>query len=171
MLERAATAREAIRIGGSLIEKYGWCDEGEALTIADPQEVWLMEIVGPGEDEVGAVWAAQRVPDDHVSVVANAARIGAMDLSDSRTTSWPPTTSWKSPKEHGYWDPARRRAVPVLPGLQSGRPHELCVHAARMASPGPAGTVAATAPNSNVFPFSVKPEQPVGPEKIMELLS
>ena len=48
MLERAKTARDAIRIGGELIEKYGWCDEGEALTVADTREVWLMEIVGPG---------------------------------------------------------------------------------------------------------------------------
>ena len=75
------TAREAIRIGGKLIEKHGWCDAGEALTIADPREVWLMEIVGPGKDVVGAVWVARRVPDDHVSVVANAARIGEIDLA------------------------------------------------------------------------------------------
>ena len=83
MLERAATAREAIRIGGELLKQYGWCDVGEALTIADPQEVWVLEIIGPGKDQVGAVWAAQRVPDDHVSVVANAARIGEIDSGQS----------------------------------------------------------------------------------------
>ena len=49
MLERAKTAREAIRIAGQLIEQYGYYDEGEALTIADTREVWLLEIVGPGK--------------------------------------------------------------------------------------------------------------------------
>ena len=53
MLERATTARQAIRIAGDLLKEHGWCDEGEALTIADPKEVWLMEIVGPGKDAVG----------------------------------------------------------------------------------------------------------------------
>ena len=58
MLERATTAREAIRIGRALVEKYGWSDVGEALTIADPKEVWVMEIVGVGEEEVAAVRGA-----------------------------------------------------------------------------------------------------------------
>jgi dipeptidase len=81
MLERAKTAREAIQIAGQLLAQYGWADMAEALTIADTQEVWLMEIVGPGKDAVGAVWAAQRVPDDHVSIFANGSRIGEIDLS------------------------------------------------------------------------------------------
>ncbi|MEX0980632.1 MAG: C69 family dipeptidase [Bacteroidales bacterium] len=70
MLERTATAREAITLAGDLLEKYGWNDAGECLTIADKKEVWHMEIVGPGVDKVGAVWVAQRVPDEHISVNA-----------------------------------------------------------------------------------------------------
>ena len=104
MLERAATAREAIRIGGELVEKYGWCDVGEALTIADPKEVWVMEIVGPGKDAVGAVWAAQRVPDDHVSVVANAARIGAIDLANP-DFFMASKNVYAIAEKLGYWDP------------------------------------------------------------------
>jgi len=71
-MERAATAREAVKVMGELAEKYGYKDGGEELSIADPYECWVFEIVGPGplwdqgSDEPGAFWVAQRVPDGHV---------------------------------------------------------------------------------------------------------
>lgn len=82
MLQRCTTARDAIRTAGELLKEYGWCDGGECLTIADKNEVWHLEIVGPGKGKVGAVWAAQRVPDDHVSVNANASRILEINFKD-----------------------------------------------------------------------------------------
>jgi dipeptidase len=82
MLERATTAREAIAIADSLTAEHGYIDVGECLTIVDPQEVWQFEIIGPGEGRTGAVWAAARIPDDHVAVSANIPRIGEVDLSD-----------------------------------------------------------------------------------------
>ncbi|MCB0806935.1 MAG: C69 family dipeptidase, partial [Bacteroidales bacterium] len=82
MLERCTTAREAIKMADELTKKYGWNDAGECLTIADPNEVWHFEIVGPGKGKVGAVWAAQRVPDGHISVNANASTIKSIDLKD-----------------------------------------------------------------------------------------
>jgi dipeptidase len=168
MLERATTARQAIRIGGELLEKHGWCDSGEALTIADPQEVWLMEIVGPGADEVGAVWAAQRVPDDHVSVVANAARIGEIDLSkpDFFMAS---SNVFSVAEDRGWWDPKGGRAFTfywaynpkgrtgVAATRREWRVLDLLAPSLQLH------------PNSDVFPFSVKPEEVVGPEKIMEI--
>jgi dipeptidase len=89
-MERASTAREAIRIMGELGEKhgYGHTDTGEMLALADPNEVWVFEImpVGPlwtpESGKPGAVWAAQRVPDDHVSVCPNESRIGEIDLKN-----------------------------------------------------------------------------------------
>ncbi len=81
LMERCSTAREAIKLAGELTAKYGWIDEGECLTIADKNEVWMFEIVGPGKGKVGSIWAAQRVPDEHVSVNANASRIRQIDLS------------------------------------------------------------------------------------------
>jgi dipeptidase len=83
MLERCKTSREAIALAGELLESYGWNDYGECLTIADKKEVWHLEIVGPGKGEVGAVWAAQRVPDEHISVNANASTIKKIDLEDA----------------------------------------------------------------------------------------
>lgn len=81
-LERCTTAREAIALMGSLAEKYGYCDSGECLTVADPNEVWIFEILGAGPKKIGAVWAAQRIPDDEIAVSANISRIGKIDLND-----------------------------------------------------------------------------------------
>ena len=82
MLERCKTAREAIKLADELTKLYGWNDAGECLTIADKNEVWHFEIVGAGKDKTGAVWAAQRVPDDHIAVNANASTIREIDLSN-----------------------------------------------------------------------------------------
>ncbi len=82
MLERCKTAREAIKLADELTKKYGWNDAGECLTIADKKEVWHFEILGNGKNKVGAVWAAQRVPDEHISVNANASTIKEIDLSN-----------------------------------------------------------------------------------------
>ena len=80
-LERCTTAREAIRLMGELVKEYGYGDNGECLTIADKNEVWIFEIFGEGPKKVGGVWAAVRIPDDEVGVSANNPRIGALDLS------------------------------------------------------------------------------------------
>jgi dipeptidase len=90
-MERCRTAREAIKLMGSLAEEYGYGESmgGEMLAVSDPKEIWVFEImpVGPlwtpKSGKPGAVWAAQRVPDDHVSVCPNESRIGEMDLANS----------------------------------------------------------------------------------------
>ena len=83
MLERCETAQEAIQLADELTKQYGWNDYGECLTIADPEEVWHFEIVGPGKNNVGAIWVAQRVPDNHVSCNNNASRILEIDLNNT----------------------------------------------------------------------------------------
>jgi len=90
-MERCRTAREAIKLMGSLAEKYGYGynDHGEMLAVHDPNEVWVFEImpVGPlwtpQSGKPGAVWCAERVPDDHVSVCPNESRIGEIDLKNN----------------------------------------------------------------------------------------
>ena len=81
-LMRCTTARDAIRLIGSLIAKYGYGDGGECITIADKKEVWQMEILGEGPEKIGGVWAAQRVPDDHVAVSCNIPRIGRLQRNN-----------------------------------------------------------------------------------------
>lgn len=168
MLERAATAREAIRIGGELLAKHGWRDVGEALTIADPQEVWLMEIVGPGKDAVGAVWAAQRVPDDHVSVVANAARIGEIDLSRPEFFMASKNV-FDVAADRGYWDAKSGRPLRFYEAYNpQGRTEFAATRREWRVLDLLAPSLQLHA-NSNTFPFSVKPQKPLGPEKIMEV--
>lgn len=74
-LERAKTAREAIGVIADLVERYGYASTGESFSIADPNETWILETVGKGEGQKGAVWVAVRVPDGFVSAHANQARI------------------------------------------------------------------------------------------------
>lgn len=87
-LQRGATAREVINIMGELAEKYGYADGGEALAVADKNEVWLFEITGPGplwtaeSGTPGAIWVAQRVPDDSYAMGSNRARIGEINFDD-----------------------------------------------------------------------------------------
>lgn len=82
-MERCSSAREAIKLMGCLIEKYGYGDSGECLTIADPKEVWIFEVQGEGKKKKGGVWAAVRIPDDHIAVSANISRIGHLNLADT----------------------------------------------------------------------------------------
>ena len=96
-LQRAKNAREAIVVITDLIEKYGWASSGESISIIDPNEVWIIEIIGKGEGEKGAVWVARMVPDGYVSAHANQARITTFPLEGK--------TSISSSKMNKIYDP------------------------------------------------------------------
>lgn len=81
-LQRSKTAREAIEVMTGLVRDYGYASTGETFTIADKNEVWLMEMIGKGKGEKGAVWVATRIPDDAITAHANQARIQQIDFSD-----------------------------------------------------------------------------------------
>ena len=74
-LERSKTAREAIDVMTSLVSEYGYYSSGDSFSIGDPNEIWVMDLVGKGTGNTGAVWVAQRIPDDCISAHANQARI------------------------------------------------------------------------------------------------
>ena len=74
-LQRSATAREAIKCMAELVEEYGYNSSGETITICDPNEAWIMEIIGKGPGRKGAVWVALRIPDDCICAHANLSRI------------------------------------------------------------------------------------------------
>jgi dipeptidase len=75
-LQRSKTAREAIQVMTSLTETYGYCSEGETFTICDPEEAWIMEMMGKGPGSKGVVWVAMRIPDEAICAHANQSRIG-----------------------------------------------------------------------------------------------
>lgn len=89
-LERAKTAREALDVMTSLVKDYGYHSSGESFTIADPNEVWVMELIGKGGKEKGAVWVARRIPDDCISGHANHPRIHQFPLNDKENTIYSP---------------------------------------------------------------------------------
>lgn len=80
-LQRARTAREAIRLMDELTQKYGYFSEGESFSIADKEEAWIMEMVGKGAEK-GSVWVARRIPDGYISGHANQSRITTFPLDD-----------------------------------------------------------------------------------------
>ena len=83
-LQRSATAREAIRCMADLVEEYGYSSSGETLTICDPNEAWILEIIGKGTGRPGAVWVALRVPDDCICAHANLSRIRQFPLENGK---------------------------------------------------------------------------------------
>ena len=81
-LQRAKTAKEAIKVMTDLINQYGYNSEGESFTIADKNEAWVMDLIGKGTGRKGAVWVAVRVPDDCICAHANQSRIRRFPLRD-----------------------------------------------------------------------------------------
>ncbi len=103
VLQRTTTARDAIRMMGDLVKQYGYADYGECLTIADKNEVWHFEIFGEGKDNLGGVWAAQRIPDDHVGVSANIPRISKIDVKNT-DYFMASENVFDVAKKLGFWD-------------------------------------------------------------------
>lgn len=81
-LERSRTAREAIKVMTDLVDEYGYGSTGESISIADPNEAWILEIIGPGPGGHGAEWVAVKVPDGYIAAHANKARIGEFPMDD-----------------------------------------------------------------------------------------
>lgn len=167
MLERCTTAREAIKLAGKLTKKYGWNDAGECLTIADTKEVWHFEIVGPGKGNVGSIWVAQRVPDDHISVNANASRIREIDLNDP-DYFMASENIFEFAEDSGWWDPqkgsfefcyayAPRSRTSLAARRREWRVFDLVAPLLKLD------------PNAENHPFSIKPEELVTMEKLVSI--
>lgn len=163
-LERASSAREAIRIMGGLAEQYGYGDGGECLTVIDPNEVWQFEIFGAGTTGKGAVWAAKRIPDDEVGVSANHSRITTLDLRDADHAMGSATMKAVA-EQLGLWKPGEpfvfRKVFDVPPSLGSTRREWRVL-----------STLAPSAhldPWNRDLPFSVKPDRKVTPQDLMRL--
>lgn len=102
-LQRSRTAREAIKVMTDLVQEYGYYSSGESFTIADPNEIWIMELIGKGPGIRGAVWVAVRVPDDCISAHANQARIHQFDMTDKENCLYSPDVV-SFAREKGYFN-------------------------------------------------------------------
>ena len=179
-MERCRTAREAIKLMGSLAEQHGYGgeDEGEMLAVADPDEVWVFEImpVGPlwtpQSGKPGAVWCAQRVPDDHVSVCPNESRIGEIDLNNS-DYFMASSNVISYAAENGFWNPDSgkpfnwKKAYSPAEGSAASNSRR-----ARMWRffdlVSPSSKFSSSLPNMD-FPFSVKPDKLLSVKDVMNL--
>ena len=101
-LERAKTAREAIQIIVDLANTYGYYSSGESFSLADTEEVWVMDLIGKGKDQKGIVWVARRVPDGYICSHANQARISTFPLNDPENCMYAPDVITFA-REKGYF--------------------------------------------------------------------
>lgn len=161
-LERCTTAREAIKLAGELIKKYGYCDFGECLTFADPKEVWHFEVFGAGPLVIGGVWAAVRIPDDHVGVSANIPRIAELDLGnpDNYMAS---ENVFSVAEEMGWWDPDSGEEFKFWKAY-SGRKAFSTREYFVLSSVAPSLNLDR---NADELPFSVKPEKKLSVRDVM----
>lgn len=106
-LQRSRTAKEAIKVMTSLVKEYGYYSSGESFTIADPNEAWIMEMIGKGPGVKGAVWVAVRIPDDCIAAHANQSRIHKFDMSDKDNCLYSPDVI-SFAREKGYFSGANK---------------------------------------------------------------
>ncbi|HHY46555.1 MAG TPA: peptidase C69, partial [Firmicutes bacterium] len=165
-LQRAKTAREAIKIMGELAEKYGYIDRGECLTVGDPNEIWHFEIMPPGPFGKGAIWAAVRIPEGHVGVSANRSRIGKIDPNDPENYMFSKNV-FSVAEENGWWDPKSGKEFlfyeAYAPNDSMGcRRREWRV----LSWAAPSLNLD---PNASRYPFTVKAERPITVQDMMKI--
>jgi dipeptidase len=149
-------------MAGELIKEYGYCDFGECLTIADPKEVWQFEVFGQGPLEIGGVWAAQRIPDDHCGVSANIPRIGKLDL-DNPDYFMASDNVFQVAQDMGWWDPESGEEFVYWKAYSGRTPFSTREHF----------VLSRLAPSLNLsreaeeLPFSVKPDKKVSVQDVI----
>ncbi len=190
-LERCTAAREAVKLIGGLVEKYGFlpsCGGSEALCIADPRELWVMEIcsVGPewtpASGKPGAIWAARRVPDDHVVVIANYFRIRELDPRDPDVLVSP--NYMTAAVERGWYDPKSGRPFlwqeAYAPPIREGNLSRMWLVSSTLApslkrwpkrslkdAAGPGTLYAQEIEGAAFYPFSFRPEKKVSVQDVI----
>ncbi|HPW18454.1 MAG TPA: C69 family dipeptidase, partial [Candidatus Aminicenantes bacterium] len=163
-LERCKTAREAVKLIGALAQEHGYGDFGECLTIADGKEVWHFEIMGAGPLEKGAVWAAVRIPDDHVGVSANIPRIAEIDLKNP-DRFMASGNVFQLARDMGWWDPASGKPFKFWEAYSGRKPF----------STREFFVLSKVAPSLKLsmemaeLPFSVKPEKKLSVRDILAI--
>jgi len=130
-LQRAKTAREAIKVMTELVEEYGYASTGESFSIADPNEAWIMEMIGPGPGGKGAVWVALRIPDGYICGHANMSRIGEFPLNDPDNCLYSKNVISLA-KEKGYYDPQSGKPFSFRYAYDPPKPSSLRTCAARV---------------------------------------
>ncbi|MCK5146418.1 C69 family dipeptidase [bacterium] len=162
VLERCTTAREAIKLIGRLVAEHGYGDSGECLTFVDKKEIWHFEIMGAGFTEVSAVWAAVRIPDDHVAVSANICRISKLEL-DKVDWYMASENVYRIAEENEWWNPDSSEFI-FWKAYSGRKPYSIREFY----------VLSTLAPSANLdmemeeLPFSIKPDNKVSVRDVMK---
>ncbi|UCE06624.1 MAG: C69 family dipeptidase [bacterium] len=181
-MERAKTARNAIKIMGDLAVKYGYghTDTGEMLAVSDPNEIWIFEVMPVGPLWVpesgmpGAIWCAQRVPDDHVSVCPNESRIGEIDLKN-KDYFMASENVISYAVDNGYYDPDSKKPFNWKRAYSPSEYSASSTNGSRgrlwrfFDMVAPSKKFSPGNPNMD-FPFSIKPEKKLSVADVIEIL-
>ena len=170
-LQRCKTAREAIHLMGKLIEEYGYIDGAECLTIIDPKEVWQFEVFGPGLGNKGGIWAAARIPDNHVGVSANYPRISMINLKkpDYFMAS---ANIFSQAKKLKLWDGKKPFKVREVYGSSRPGIKDMYIKYCRIREWWVLNSLAPSLKldfNTEELPFSVKPDKKVSVAQVMAI--
>ncbi len=190
-LQRCKTAREALKLITTLVEKYGFlpsCGGAEALCIADPKELWVLEIFSVGKNwdpdsgELGAIWAARRVPDDHITVIPNYVRIREIDLDNPNFMA--SKNYMQVAIDHGWYDPSSGKPFiwqeAYAPPIKEGNLSRLWLIYSRVAPhfkgwpqrnlsgpSGPSTLYHQHMEGASFYPFSIKAEKKLSVQDII----
>jgi len=176
-LQRAKTAREAIKVMAELVEEYGYASTGESFSIADPKEAWIMEMIGPGPGGKGAHWVALRIPDGYISAHANMSRIGEFPLNDPENCMYSPNVI-SFAEEKGYYNKKSGKPFSFRYAYDPPQPSGLRTCAARVWS-----MFRRSAPSQNLspdfqrgkkgakpYPLWIKPDQKLSLQDVMNIM-
>ncbi len=164
ILERTKTARDAIKLAGELVKQYGYGDYGECITIADGKEVWQFEVFGEGPLQKGGVWAAVRIPDDHVGVSANIPRIAELDLKnpDRYMAS---ENVFQVAQDMGWWDPKSGKPFKFWEAYSGQKPYSVREYFI-FSTLAPSLKLDPAAPE---LPFSIKPDKKLSVQDVLKM--
>jgi len=176
-LQRAKTAREAIKVMADLVEEYGYGSTGESFSIADPEEAWIMEMIGPGPGGKGAHWVALRIPDGYVSAHANMSRIGEFPLNDPENCLYSANVI-SFAEQKGYYKKDSGKPFSFRYAYDPPKPSSLRTCAARVWS-----MFRRSAPSLNLspdfqrgvkdiepYPLWIKPDQKLSLQDVMKIM-
>jgi dipeptidase len=175
-LQRARTAREAIGTISELVEKYGYASEGESISIADKEEVWLMEIVGTGPGGEGGIWVARRIPEGMICATANMSRIREFPRNDPENCLFSDNVV-SFAIEKGYYDPGSGKPFSFSEAYNPPTEEQLRYAARRIwsifrrvcPSRGYTADFSAGTPGAKPYPLFVKPEKPLSVRTVINL--
>ncbi len=176
-LQRAKTAREAIKVMAELVEEYGYGSTGESFSIADPNEAWIMEMIGPGPGGKGAHWVALRIPDGYICAHANMSRIGEFPIDDTDNCLYS-TNVISFAEQKGYYDKKSGKSFSFRYAYDPPKPSSLRTCAARVWS-----MFRRCAPSMNLspdfqrgvegtkpYPLWIKPDKKLALQDVMRVM-